>query len=217
MNVLIVPLFPRQFDWLSKAYDGPHHLDFHDSSKDESVNRLKAKAARADKVVVLTKFISHSHYDNNVLPRDKIIYADSVNLDRMLQLLETLPPDAEVQHEAPSDKVEVVQPKVHLIKRPPMSTSTTREVDGFVLTTAVPAPGAKTAKAKYPFHAMHVGESFFVEAKGDEKNKVASQIAAAVNYYRKSHPHQVFKTSTKFGDGVRCWRVPDTDKKATKK
>lgn len=216
MNVLIVQLFPRQFEWLNRAYDGPHELDFLDSAKEESVTRLKAKADRADKVVVLTKFISHSHWD--VIPRDKVIHSDSVNLDRLLHILDTLPPDVE-QPRAANDEPKLVAPKVHVTKRFPMSTTTTREVDGFVLTTAVPPPGIRP-KTQYPFEAMRVGESFFVTCEESKRGQVAANISAAMNYYTKKYaPTHVFKTSVKEGGGVRCWRMPDRAeaREATKK
>lgn len=210
MNVLIVQLFPRQFEWLNKVYGGPHRLDFLDSAKDESIDRLKTKVRQADKVVVLTKFVSHSHTD--VIPKEKVIHADSVNMDRLLHILDTLPEDKATSKVAPSDKVpEVVKPKTIETSKVPMSTSTTREVGGFVLTTAVPAPGAKPKSPMWPFAEMRVGESFFVDCANGERAKLASRISANYAYFRKNNPKYRFRTAVQEG-GVRCWRIPDKSK-----
>lgn len=213
MNVLIVQLFPRQFEWLNKVYGGPHQLDFLDSAKDESIDRLKTKVRQADKVVVLTKFVSHSHTD--VIPKDKTIYADSVNMDRLLHILDTLPdsnrPASEVKKSAEPKVHTVIKPKTIEVPKAPMSTSTTREVGGFVLTTAVPAPGAKEKSPPWPFAEMKVGESFFVECSDKERPKLASRIAANYAYFRKKHPKHNFRTAVQDG-GVRCWRIQDKSK-----
>jgi hypothetical protein len=211
VNVLFVQLFPRQFEWLTQKYVGPHQLDFLDSSKDESVTRLKDKAARADKVVVLSKFISHSKYDKNVLPREKVIYCDSVNLERMLDVLDTLPANDDEKKPEKAAKVHTkrLAPVPAVEEERPMSTTTTRTVDGFVLTTAVPYPGEKR-KAKYPFEVMKVGESFFVECPEKERGKTQQNLSAAANYFIKSQqPEWRFKTSVKEKGGVRIWRMPD--------
>jgi hypothetical protein len=88
MKVLFVQLFARQFHPIQSAYDGPLELDYLDSAQDESIERLKAKAASADKVVLITKFISHKHSD--VVPRDKVEYLDSVNIVRALAVLKKI-------------------------------------------------------------------------------------------------------------------------------
>lgn len=220
MNVLIVPLFPRQFEWLKQTYQGPHVIEYLDSAKGESPRVLEDKAKRADKVVVLTKFISHSHWDK--VPREKLIHSDSVNMDRLVNILETIPADTVSTQPAPPDTApKLVKPRAQIIRRAEMSTSTTRTVEGFedlVLTTAVPLPEAKPnipkRKAAWPLEHMKVGESFWVPTKTkEEQRKVASRISVAANYQRKKNPKLCFVTSVKQEGGVRCWRAPDRDPK----
>lgn len=220
MKILVVPLFPRQYEWLKGAYKGPHEIEYLDSAKGESPNVLETKAKRADKVVVLTKFISHSHWDK--IPRDKLIHIDSVNIDRLVTLLDGIPKDG-VQSAPVRPRAQVIRKEDLPVRKPAepipqraiMSTSTTREVrGGFVLTTAVPVPGPKSSikMPEYPLDLMEVGESFWIETKDkDEQRVVAGRISVAANYQRKKNPKLRFKTTVKQPGGVRCWRLPDRD------
>lgn len=211
MNVLIVPLFPRQFEWLKAEYKGPHDIEYLDSAKGESPLVLESKAKRADKVVVLTKFISHSHWDK--VPREKLIHSDSVNIDRLVNILEAIPDEPSAPVVAREPKT-FVRPRAQLLKKIDMSISTTREVDGFVLTTAVPLPdrtkNLRPNTPAYPLDKMEIGESFWVEAKDKKEQQViAGRISVAANYQRKKNPALRFKTSVRQEGGVRCWRAPD--------
>lgn len=119
MNVLLMQLFPRQFHFLSHAYKGPHKLDYVDSS-DQSMLEVKTKVKRADKVVVLTKFISHSQFEQ--IPREKIIHADSVNIANLIDVIDSIPHDEAVpspELRTKSKAPKVVIPKKETKERPP--------------------------------------------------------------------------------------------------
>lgn len=224
MNVLLMQLFPRQFHFLSHAYKGPHKLDYVDSS-DQSMLEVKTKVKRADKVVVLTKFISHSQFEQ--IPREKIIHADSVNIANLIDVIDSIPHDEAVpspELRTKSKAPKVVIPKKETKERPPMSTSTTRTVGEFTLTTAVPIPGTRddARRGRYPFADMEIGESFFMSTK-DEKaaRNLASRISASANTWTKTHSDHAnwkFRVSIKGpgGPGVRCWRVPNKTEKRGK-
>lgn len=222
MNVLVMQLFPRQFHFLSQAYKGPHKLDYVDSA-DQSMLEVKTKVKRADKVVVLSKFISHSQFEQ--IPREKIIHADSVNITKLIDVIDSIPHDEEVPSpELRAKKApDVVTPKQETKERPPMSTSTTRTVGDFVLTTAVPFPGdTKRTNSRYPFEEMRVGESFFMKTENEDKARnLASRISASANTWTKTHSefsNWKFRVSIKGpgGPGVRCWRVPNKTEKRGK-
>lgn len=67
----------------------------------------------------------------------------------------------------------------------------------------VPAPTRSTARAKYPFASMEVGDSFFI--KSERPTHERGRVSAAACAYAKKHE---VKFSTKvFDTGVRTWRI----------
>jgi hypothetical protein len=66
-----------------------------------------------------------------------------------------------------------------------------------------PAPTRSTARAKYPFAKMEVGDSFFMKSGFPEHER--GRVSAAACAYAKKHG---VKFSTKvFDNGVRTWRI----------
>jgi hypothetical protein len=98
-----------------------------------------------------------------------------------------------------------------------MSSSTTRQVGDYILTTAVPPPsktkgrGSLQKTSEYPLADMKIGESFFKEAKDDdEAKKIAARVAAAWHWLRKANPNLHFQSAKYMSPhGVRVWRLAD--------
>lgn len=74
MKVLIVQLFPRQFQQLLQKYRGPHKLSYRDSTNPEQLHVLDGQIGRADKVILMTKFVAHKVSDH--VPAEKRIFVN---------------------------------------------------------------------------------------------------------------------------------------------
>lgn len=218
MKALFVQLFPRQFQRIQDAYRGPLELDFIDSAKDEGIDRLKAKAESADKVILITKFMSHKQMD--VIPRNKVVHLGSVNIDRAVSLLCEIEPK-HVEQPVPKRQVaQVIKGPLEQYqeeRRMEMSTSTTRQVGNFVFTNAVPPPEStrfgsrQRAEIKWPLEELNVGESFFIDCKdNNEVRKLGTRVAAQWNWVRKHTPNKHFVSAKSYNPlGVRVWRIED--------
>jgi len=69
----------------------------------------------------------------------------------------------------------------------------------YVIEKGVPIPTTATARAKYPFPKMEVGDSFLIAT--ELQNRVAQ---AAFHYGKRNN---VKLTLRKVADGVRVWRI----------
>lgn len=74
MNVLIVQLYPRQFHQIQQRYRGPHKLSYRDSTNPEQLHVLDNQVGRAEKVLIMTRFVAHKVTDH--VPADKRIFVN---------------------------------------------------------------------------------------------------------------------------------------------
>lgn len=88
MDVLIIQLIPKQFQQLKARYKGKHNLDYLPTSDNGNLKVISVRAAKADKVLLMTKFVSHKIVDH--LPDGKTVYVNGgiTDLLRTLKDLE---------------------------------------------------------------------------------------------------------------------------------
>lgn len=84
MKILVVQLLPRQYRQLLNRYKGEHEIVNYKSTKTMDTGVIKRKAESADKVIIMTRFVSHKALD--VIPREKTIFVNGCMSDLLRQL-----------------------------------------------------------------------------------------------------------------------------------
>lgn len=69
-----------------------------------------------------------------------------------------------------------------------------------------PVGSGRGREQKYPLAQLNPGESFYVPANGDHRERVVSRIGNSVASHRKKNAHKKFTCRSVEG-GVRCWRL----------